>query len=175
MVGSFAAYCPGHFCYIPRPASGFGEFFIQAVGLRICTSGHRWIPGRESFPSQAVQSACISLLLRVSAGNADQRRFWRLSLCIARAESGIFPNSSECQSRRLRAENRADLVDRRHDSCRDLLHAGLPFVFGKSEGGNERPLALRRGWTLAAVTASLRHRIYGIPPTCAFMRFLPNS
>jgi hypothetical protein len=83
----------------------------------------------------------FSWILRVSPRNVDERRIRALSHSAAGPESDVFPNSRECQGRRIRFENRPRLVVPRDSAGRLLPRYRLPSLCGKGGFGPGFPHA----------------------------------
>ncbi len=82
-------------------------------------------------------------ILCLPDGHVDQRRLWRVSDGLARAESGLFLDGGDGKSRRLRFESRIDLVAPRNHFGSRIFHLRLSLLCRQS-GGRKGPTWLRR-------------------------------
>jgi hypothetical protein len=90
----------------------------------------------------------VSCLVRLSHGNADECRVWRLSDGVARPKFGVLADCHECESRSLRIEDRLGVVADRDGAGGGLLHIPVSIVRGQGSREHEFPW-IRRVMELA--------------------------
>src|SRR5260370_12194398 len=142
MVGCPYSDCGGNCAHFRDSAASERKFHPLAVGIYFPAAGRGGNCRRALRIGEARRAQSILRLLRVLDGDVDERRLRPVSASSPRAESCLFVDSCERQSRRLRAQGWRGVVDDWHPARNRILHLRLSLLRRQSRGREGPDLSL---------------------------------